>query len=705
MKHLALALVLVAPTTGLGQATKTIRVDGTDIKLEVVRNLYAVSSIKDDGSWEGFVAESVRSQFTDKTPGQVASAIALSHSKTAKFVEDIGVGFVPILTGVDDGTQLLNETVARTPGASVVYRYKNRLVVPLGTLTVEFAQDPTEQDLAAVRRHGFEVLDEDQYDAKIRRFRAVEKAEPFTAAETLEKLESVNLAAADLAYELEAMTTDPLEIQQWYLNRESIDLPGALALKPKEPVLVALLDDGVDRGHPDLAGVVDAGKDFFNIKKPDASPFPGDSHGTACAGLISAVGSNGLGIRGISPLARILPLRICGRSPRSRRRKFSTGPAVSQAIRYALSSKADVISMSVALVPDPFVTKEIKRAAAQGALIIAATGNAFPACEVLYPSKLPECLSVGAWNRAKNRKWYYSCYTAKHFEVDLVAPSGNLDLLGDIVTTDFSGARGYESGDYVHRFGGTSAAAPIVAGVASLVLSSYPQLKGRPELLRKVLLNSARRVGIEEEWEGSRSYHYGAGLVNARRALQQASRMVASLPRDLPKQFRIARIARPLTISKEGAKLTPNRRWLATLVSPRAIASNQELRDFTDTVAVVGDREVVLFEEKSSQKVARALDRAGASVPVFPVFDYKSRLAVPLGTITIQVDGMNVERVEDISETIGWKILEKGDANVFRVYATDGDSLDLVNALRRLSIAQGVVMASPDFATSQRNRK
>ena len=75
--------------------------------------------------------------------------------------------------------------------------------------------------------------------------------------------------------------------------------------------------------------------------------------------------------------------------------------------------------------------------------------------------------------------------------MDLVAPSGNVNLSGDIRTTDRMGNFGYNNTNYMANFGGTSAACPQVAGVAALMLSVRPDLTEAQ--VRTILQNTIRQ--------------------------------------------------------------------------------------------------------------------------------------------------------------------------------------------------------------------
>lgn len=193
------------------------------------------------------------------------------------------------------------------------------------------------------------------------------------------------------------LTNDPLSEKQAYLSR--MRAPEAWALTTGSvQVTVAVLDSGVDIGHPDLKnniwqnsneipgdgidndnnGYVDDmnGWDFVE-DNPDprpkfSGPFSpiGIQHGTLLAGIIAAEGNNKLGIAGISWRSKIMPLRILDN------RGEGDVISVVKAIDYAISKKVDIINLSfVSDTDSAFLRDSIKRAHDAGILIVAASGN------------------------------------------------------------------------------------------------------------------------------------------------------------------------------------------------------------------------------------------------------------------------------------------------------------------------------------------
>src|SRR5207237_5053954 len=134
-------------------------------------------------------------------------------------------------------------------------------------------------------------------------------------------------------------------------------------------VIVGVLDTGVDLNHPDLKPnlLTDLGYDFL-----DDSPSPQDdeSHGTAVAGIIGAIGNNREGVTGIAWHVKLLPIKALnaqGRGPDS---------AMVKAILYAADSGARVINFSsIGARYSAALETAVQYAQDKGALVVAAAGN------------------------------------------------------------------------------------------------------------------------------------------------------------------------------------------------------------------------------------------------------------------------------------------------------------------------------------------
>ncbi|MBW2242578.1 MAG: S8 family serine peptidase, partial [Deltaproteobacteria bacterium] len=267
-------------------------------------------------------------------------------------------------------------------------------------------------------------------------------------------------------------------------------------------------NNGID---DDANGYVDdvIGWDFFAGTN---APFDRDGHGTFVAGLIGASTNNGIGIAGINPHALIMPLKALNDFGHTR------ASHLAEALVYAADHGAQVINLSVG---GKNLTRAerlaIDYAHGKGAIVVAAAGN--EAVDVLdwSPAGLEHVIAVGA-SDSTDAHAVFSNWGAG---IDLVAPGTDVlslrarrsDLMQDIPGVRYEIGEGFVGEDRrYYRASGTSFSAPIVAGVASLLLSKQPSLT--PDEVERMLVHSARDIGVP----GVDQYT-GYGLVDARAAL------------------------------------------------------------------------------------------------------------------------------------------------------------------------------------------
>jgi subtilisin family serine protease len=339
---------------------------------------------------------------------------------------------------------------------------------------------------------------------------------------------------------------------QWHLYNtgQSGGTPGADIRAPEaweittgDPnIVVAVLDCGVDTNHPDLINNLVAGYDFFeNDPYPDPA-LVGETnlHGTACAGLVAAQGNNSIGVTGVTWNCKVMPIRQTQIQPNP-----TTEDIGATALRWAAAHGADVLNGRGATdYPTPIIHSAIVDITKPGGIGRNGKGCVlvYPAINanalVYYPARYPEVIAVGATDH-RDLRWGYSNYGP---ELDIMAPGGPThppgtagDVFG-IWTTDIAGIaggngiiRGLPIPDYF-PFGGTSAAAPIVAGVAALILSVEPNLTN--DEVRHFLERSAKDLG-DPGWD----QYYGWGRVDAKAALDMVLAKRADLNDDWKVDF------------------------------------------------------------------------------------------------------------------------------------------------------------------------
>ena len=353
--------------------------------------------------------------------------------------------------------------------------------------------------------------------------------------------------------------------QQWHLKKTIINgvavdahvgIEAAHEVTRGEGITIAVIDDGIDIDHIEFAG---AGKVVFprdvtaqsNDPRPKdpGGPSRAENHGTACAGVACANGSNGAS--GVAPAARLMPIRL---------RDGLGSMREAEAFRWAAEHGADVISCSWGPpdgdwfdLSDPTHNQFVALPASTRLAIdfVTSTGRGGKGCVVLFAAgngnetvdndgyaSSPKVIAVAACNDRGKRSVYsdfgnavWCSFPSNDFGH---APFGQPNpLTAGIWTTDRSGARGYNRGEaaagdavgnYTSKFGGTSSACPGAAGVVALVLSVNPELKWNE--VKDILKRATDRIdpqGGQYDAAGH-SPKYGFGRLNARAAVELAKR-------------------------------------------------------------------------------------------------------------------------------------------------------------------------------------
>ncbi|TAL59413.1 MAG: peptidase S8, partial [Bacteroidetes bacterium] len=289
---------------------------------------------------------------------------------------------------------------------------------------------------------------------------------------------------------------DPLYSQQYFLNHTGqfggnsydfdIETPEAWEVsKGSSTIKVAVIDDGIEI-HDDLKDANGYSRivgGFTPHTGGDGNPsLPEDGHGEACTGIITATHNN-INTRGVAPNVSIIRVNI-----------FAPGTSeqeVADGINWACNSNygnADVLSNSWGYIgpagPNIYVPQianaisnaRINGRGGKGCVVVFAAGNNYPSDRygygppgyISFPAGEPGVLCVSASNYSGN----IASYSSRGSRIDITALGGE----NDIRTLDRMGSNGYNSGNDMTDFGGTSAACPQVSGVAALILSVNPNL-------------------------------------------------------------------------------------------------------------------------------------------------------------------------------------------------------------------------------------
>lgn len=269
-------------------------------------------------------------------------------------------------------------------------------------------------------------------------------------------------------------------------------------------VTVAVVDSGVDYTHPDLAanmwvnrgevpndgidndqnGFIDDVRGWFfdGTATGNKDPMDDNGHGTHVAGTIAAL-NNDIGITGVAPDAKIMPIKIGGTTA------DAIHASMADAVRYAANNGARVINMSVRTLPVPgsgqtsrpvpALEQAIAYATSRGATVVMAAGNFLDPLPT-YPARyaLTYGLSVGAVDNLGRIASFSNLAGPTSQQFQVMAPG--VDVYSTLPGASF----GWKSG--------TSMASPHVAGIAALMVGANPRIN--PSQVRSIMTGTAQRL-------------------------------------------------------------------------------------------------------------------------------------------------------------------------------------------------------------------
>jgi hypothetical protein len=276
-------------------------------------------------------------------------------------------------------------------------------------------------------------------------------------------------------------TNDPLEPKQWYLPQDhAFDFWLEPPVLP--PVRVAIIDSGIDTGHPEFAGRIALARSFVGGSVADT-----DGHGTFIAGEIAADLNNSEGIAGIAFNAQLLVAKVV------RPDDTISLEGEADAIRWAADNGARVINLSLGGLRDPrnpsrdtysaLEAAAVDYAASKGVVVVAAVGNSSeapvsPWPYATYPAALPHVIGVSAYARDgsipafSNRDEIYNDIAAPGQDMFSTSPRALTRLNPNCPDQGYS-----DCGPELYRHvDGTSFSAPQVAAAAALLIAERPSL-------------------------------------------------------------------------------------------------------------------------------------------------------------------------------------------------------------------------------------
>ncbi|MDA3817106.1 MAG: S8 family serine peptidase, partial [Prolixibacteraceae bacterium] len=309
---------------------------------------------------------------------------------------------------------------------------------------------------------------------------------------------------------------DPLYDDQWYL--QAVNAPQAWeTTKGDSNQVIAILDTGVDWLHPDLddniwvnhaeingiEGVDDDGNGFvddyrgWDFVNNDNDPKDDNSHGTHVAGIAAAEQNNGIGITGVAPEARIMPVKLLQSSGRG------NSSDLAAAIDYAAENGATIINMSLGSYAESLVVKAALENSyagtgdGTGSMLVAAAGNDHRRSSIpnpcrtyplapMFPASYQWVLGVmagdaGPCNGFSN--WDFDGpvgWSNNNYEVKAPGTSINSTIPG---------------GNY-RSYNGTSMASPIVAGTVALMRQNEPEQSGE-QIFARIIQSSGNYINTD----------------------------------------------------------------------------------------------------------------------------------------------------------------------------------------------------------------
>lgn len=310
----------------------------------------------------------------------------------------------------------------------------------------------------------------------------------------LPALQPRNLTAPVIRQDNPALPNDPLLPAEYGFALTGTDK--IWQSQPGRPeVIVAVVDSGIDASHPEFQGQLVEGFDFTEKTPASGGAVDGYGHGTHVAGVIGAKANNGMGIAGIAPGCKLMPVRIFNNWG------HSEGGLSTAAVIWAVDHGAKVINASWG---SPMLGEAAKAAyeyaIAKDVVFVAAVGNSGKEDTEYYPGASPEAIGVSAVN--SDDRW--ASFSTFGEWVDLAAPGANV-----LSTYPLKLGNGYKIMD------GTSMAAPFVSAAAALVRSQYPSWSQAQ--VRAQLERTAKDVIMT-----GKDKYAGWGRVDIARAVREA---------------------------------------------------------------------------------------------------------------------------------------------------------------------------------------
>jgi thermitase len=315
------------------------------------------------------------------------------------------------------------------------------------------------------------------------------KASEQAVAHALSQHPNIKFAEPDALVHSDFVPNDPYYPNEWH--EAKLGASTAWNVSTGSGVTVAILDSGIDSTHPDLAGQLVPGWNFYDNNSNTSDVY---GHGTEVAGTVAAIGNNSIGVAGIAFGAKLMPVRVTDTNG------WASISALASGLTWAADHGAKVANMSFAVQSYSTILSAAQYFINKGGVVMNSAGNTGTLDTTTASSAL---VSVSATDSTDTvTSWSsYGPY------VDVSAPGAG------IWTTTMGG--GYSS------VSGTSFSSPLTAGVAALMMAANPKLA--PSQIVGMLESTAVDLGA-----AGYDYYYGYGRINAAAAVAAAAQGAAS---------------------------------------------------------------------------------------------------------------------------------------------------------------------------------
>lgn len=411
-----------------------------------------------------------------------------------------------------DELKQLGETKAKAVLESLIGKFK-----------LEPAIDAKLIDYAQKRLSKFNRSSNPDFISHLRRIFFIKyerDIDPVLVTSKLSFIEDIEYVEPLFFRKIDSIPNDIKLSDQYYLNK--IQAFGAWSsLRPDaDTIIVGIIDTGVDIDHPDLKsnifinygefgldstgmdkssnGIDDDGNGYVDDyvgwdfcgrdnESPDNNPRPGNGHGTHVAGIVGAVANNSIGIAGVVPKVKILPVKVSNDDP------FNSYVSKGyEGILYAGVMGAKVVNCSWGSESGSNLENDVIRSVnAMDVCVVAAAGNSYRYSNYA-PASFKGVLSVAAVD-SNDIKAVFSNYSSS---VDVSAPG--VDIMSTV------------PGETYAAWDGTSMASPVASGVVALVRQQFPNLNYE-QAYEVVKLTADNIDSLNPDYAG----YIGSGRVNA----------------------------------------------------------------------------------------------------------------------------------------------------------------------------------------------